>query len=608
MMKKMFKKKKSEMRSRDSVKMSLFANHNHLKHLEVPEDNSPSGASTPVFSWSPLPQRRQLNFTEKEFEYKITQKKCYPNCDVNVWLRSCEEEIIEPIEGVVSGHIPKWLKGCLIRNGPGSLKAGKDTFEHLFDSSALLHRFGIENGKVTYQCRFLQSEIYKKNWQANRIVITEFGTKAVPDPCHSIFQKVAAIFHPKSDTSDNSMISVYPFGDELYAFNEIPIIHKINTENLETEARVDVSDYVSIVNHTSHPHVTHDGTVYNLGMSVTASGPHHNIICFPSKHTCYNKTMFEKAQIVASIPARWPLHPSYMHTFGITKKYFLIVEQPLNLSVTALVATKLKNDPIAGCLRWYQDEYVQINVICRETGRLKNKFFAEPFFYLHIINQYETHDYLVLDICMYRDPAMLDCMYIETMKAMQQNPDYAKMFRGRPARFVLPLKPEPMDRHINSNLVNLEHSKAKAYYLPNGEIFLKPEKLCDLGCETPRIFYEVHLGKPYRYFYAISSDVDAENPGTIIKVDIYNKSAKTWCEPNCYPSEPVFVPSPNPRFEDDGVVLAAMVWGNEDTNHAGLLILDAKTFTEIGRAEFETPGPVPKCLHGWFVPKEPLVI
>lgn len=55
------------------------------------------------------------------------------------------------------------------------------------------------------------------------------------------------------------MISIYPFGDELYAFNEIPIIHKINPETLETEERVDISQNVSIVNHTSHPHVMNNG-------------------------------------------------------------------------------------------------------------------------------------------------------------------------------------------------------------------------------------------------------------------------------------------------------------------------------------------------------------
>ena len=46
-------------------------------------------------------------------------------------------------------------------------------------------------------------------------------------------------------------------------------------------------------------------------------------------------------------------------------------------------------------------------------------------------------------------------------------------------------------------------------------MLIQPEVLCQLGCETPRINYEVYNSRPYRYFYAISSDVDAENPGTV---------------------------------------------------------------------------------------------
>jgi hypothetical protein len=35
--------------------------------------------------------------------------------------------------------------------------------------------------------------------------------------------------------------------------------------------------------------------------------------------------MFEQARIVAKIPARWPMHPSYMHSFGtrITKIFII---------------------------------------------------------------------------------------------------------------------------------------------------------------------------------------------------------------------------------------------------------------------------------------------
>lgn len=62
--------------------------------------------------------------------------------------------------------------------------------------------------------------------------------------------------------------------------------------------------------------------------------------------------------------------------------------------------------------------------------------------------------------------------------------------------------------------MSLEGSEAEAYRAASG-IFLRPEMLCNWGCETPRIYYERYMGKKYRYFYAISSDVDAENPGTV---------------------------------------------------------------------------------------------
>lgn len=64
----------------------------------------------------------------------------YTNCDTSVWMRSCEQEVIEPLPGEITGNIPKWLKGTLLRNGPGNLKVGEYSFQHLFDSSALLHK------------------------------------------------------------------------------------------------------------------------------------------------------------------------------------------------------------------------------------------------------------------------------------------------------------------------------------------------------------------------------------------------------------------------------------------------------------------------------------
>ncbi|XP_034192009.2 neither inactivation nor afterpotential B isoform X1 [Osmia lignaria lignaria] len=589
-----------------------------------------------------------------ENESKEEKTNYFPNCDSSVWMRSCEKEVIEPIPGKVTGNIPCWLKGTLLRNGPGSLKVGEFNLNHLFDSSALLHRFAIANGKATYQCRFVQTDVYKKNNAAKRIVVTEFGTKAIPDPCQSIFQRIAAVFKPEED-SDNSMISVYPFGDEYYTFAETAVIHRIDPETLETKGKVNVSDYVRIVNHTSHPHVMNDGTIYNLGLSVTTRGPMYNIVCFQPSRIIIDDSgeeqelsMFDQATIVASIPSRWLLNPSYMHTFGITENYFIIVEQPLAVSLTTVLSCKMKQEPMRAALKWHENENTRIHVISKETGLLERTFIAEAFFYLHIINQFETRDrdYIVLDICCYRDAKMLDCLFVDAMKNLHKNPDYAKMFRGRPLRFVLPMKRPPPDVPLEYNLItvktvnqglesflditdiknpskfidetntkkensvdvkeerknnekNIFRRKAAAHRLPDGNIIVKPELLCDLGCETPRLNYDSYFGREYRYFYAISSDVDLENPGTIIKVDILEKTRKTWCEKNVYPSEPIFVPDPNGKREDDGVVLSGIVWSDIETR-VGLLILDSVTLTEIARATFDTPGPVPKCLHGWF--------
>ncbi|XP_051166797.1 carotenoid isomerooxygenase isoform X2 [Leptopilina boulardi] len=580
--------------------------------------------------------RKKLKTEESEESINL-----YPNCDGSIWTRSCEHEIIKPISGKITGNIPKWLKGSLLRNGPGSLKVGEYTFNHLFDSSALLHRFAISDGKVTYQSRFVQTEVFKKNQSAKRIVVTAFGTKSVPDPCKSIFQRISAAFQPENSTSDNSMISVYPFCDEFYTFTESPIMHRIDPKTLETLGRVDVSKYVSIVNHTSHPHIMKDGTVYNVGINITSRGPVYTVVSFSPSKTIKDEfgnekktSMFDEAKIEATVASRWLLNPAYMHTFGITDNYFIIVEQPLSVALVSTIKNRLKNEPMRSSLKWHNDETTQIHVISRKSGKIVKTFLTEAFFYLHIINQFETldNDYVVLDICAYRDASMLDCMYINAINSMQTNPDYANLFRGRPLRFILPMKNISDNTSSEENLIKTEtvnqsfvknlsdnkislknkkkkgknrkksllNGKASAHKLINGKIFVNPELLCDLGLETPRINYDYFLGKEYRYFYGISSDVDLDNPGTIIKVDIFNKTRKTWCEKNVYPSEPIFVPSPDGKNEDDGIVLSVLIWGQDRETEVGLLILNATTFEEIGRATFVTSGPVPKCLHGWF--------
>ncbi|XP_073949520.1 neither inactivation nor afterpotential B isoform X2 [Choristoneura fumiferana] len=450
-------------------------------------------------------------------------------------------------------------------------------FGHLFDSSALLHRFAIHDGRATYQCRFLQSNTYKRNQAERRIVFSEFGTSAVPDPCHTIFDRVAAIFNPGESLSDNAMISVYPFGDEMYAFTEGPVIHRIDPVTLDTLERKNLSKSLALVNHTSHPHVMPNGDVFNVGMAVVKGRIQHVVVKFPFTE---KGDMFERAHVVGTMKPRWPLHPAYMHTFGVTENYFVIVEQPLSVSLMGVVRNQLANKPLAASLRWYSQYETHIVLISRKTGKEVTRYRTDTLFYLHIINAFEQDGRLVVDLCAYNDAKVIDAMYIQAIESMQSNADYADWFRGRPKRLDITLGSPRLTK-------------------------FKPKLLADLGCETPRIHYDIYNGKPYRFFYAISSDVDVENPGLIIKVDTLTGEIKTWCDGNCYPSEPIFLPRPGAKAEDDGVLLSALVRGAEDEHSVALLILDASSLKELARVSFRTPSAAPKCLHGWFLPGRP---
>lgn len=273
--------------------------------------------------------------------------------------------------------------------------------------------------------------------------------------------------------------------------------------------------------------------------------PCYNVICFPN-----GPNKFNNAHVVSSIPARWPLHPSYMHTFGMTQNYFIIIEQPLSISMVATIKARLLRKPLASMFKWFDNECTLIHAICRRSGRLKYTFKAAAFFFLHVINAYEEDNQIILDICCYRDPSVLDCMYVDAMENMQRITNYADMFKSRPLRFVLPInvpcsdsfednakvivpwhygkvmmncfkrtqsvddeKPQqiiddnmnrmfddttnmmhdnpPEIRCFNRNLVRLKNSTAKAYRLTDdvnyATVFCVPELLCELGCETPRI-------------------------------------------------------------------------------------------------------------------------
>jgi carotenoid isomerooxygenase len=413
---------------------------------------------------------------------------------------------------------------------------------------------------------------------------------------HFALCRFFSIFKIKPDsTTDNASVTIYPIGEEMYAFTETAKIYKFDPTTLETQERANFARSLKIFFQPAHPIPSPDGGLYSIGVSMYQAVPYYVLF-----HVENVENKFEKSKVIAKFRPTRRNNPSYIHSFGITENFFILVEQPMTMSANTIVQSIVKRIKFIDCLKWFENDKTYIQLISRKSGEIVHTFETEGFFFFHTINSYEENDQVILDLICYRCPdLMIDGMLMET--SLNMGKAKSKLMASRPLRFVLPLKYSADDK-VDKNLVTLRGSEAKAYMQTSGTVMCFPELLVDEPCEFGTLNFEKHYAKKYRYFYCSGLDFFSEFPGRLIKVDIETKQTWTWEEENVYPSEALFIPSPTATSEDDGVLVSALLKGGEDTNYAGLLVLDAKTFKELGRCDFkDLPTPVPKTFHGWFL-------
>ncbi|PKK19849.1 beta-carotene oxygenase 2, transcript variant X1 [Columba livia] len=511
------------------------------------------------------------------------------------------EETPQPIPAKIKGHIPKWINGNLLRNGPGKFEFGEEKFNHWFDGMALLHQFQLEDGTVTYRSKFLQSSSYLTNSQHNRIVVSEFGTLAMPDPCKSVFGRFMSRFE-MPQPSDNASVNYVVYKGDYYVSNENIFMYKVDPETLETKEKVDWSKFVAVNGATAHPHYEPDGTTYNMGNSYGKHGSSYNIIQVPPQKSSCSETL-EGAKVLCSIAPTDKLKPSYYHSFGMSENYIIFIEQPIKLNLLQIITSKLRGKAIVDGISWEPQYNTCFHVVNKHTGEvLPGQWYSKPFATFHQINAFEDHGCVVLDLCCQDDGTTLATYKLQNLRRSGEGLDqiYDSISRAFPRRFVLPLNVNA-DTPVGKNLNPLSYTLARAVKDADGKVWCTHENLHPEGFEKvgglefPQINYSRYNGRRYRYFYGCGFRHLVGD--SLIKVDVETKNFKIWQEDGSYPSEPVFVPVPNATAEDSGVILSVVVSLTENQS-AFLLVLDAETFRELGRAE--VPVQMPYGFHGVF--------
>jgi carotenoid cleavage dioxygenase-like enzyme len=450
-----------------------------------------------------------------------------------------QETVLDEL--ALSGELPRWLGGSLLRTGPAKFEIGEQRMRHWFDGLAMLHRFTIEDGRVSYGNRYLESRSYRAARERGRMVYGEFAT----DPCRSLFKRVQTLFSPGSALPDNANINVTRLGERFIAMTETPLPVQFDPHTLET---ADVRPYEAPGQlTTAHPHLDRaSGGMLNYAAKLGRISSYRFFQIAPNE---------SKPRAIASLPVK---EPAYMHSFGLTERWLVLAEFPFVVNPLALA---LSGRPYIENYRWKPELGTRFTLVERSTGKATGGFETDACFAFHHVNAYEDGDEVVVDMCAFSDAGVIEDLYLERLRAGKpvQAPELAR-FRLRVS-----------DRSVSRQR------------LTEGEI------------ELPRINYRRCNERPYRYVWG-----NANGAGgwleRIVRIDTTDGATLSWSQPGCYPGEPVFVAHPEAEREDDGALLSVVLDATLGTSF--LLVLDASDLSELARAQ--VPHHIPFGFHGQF--------
>ncbi|TKX81454.1 carotenoid oxygenase family protein [Halorubrum sp. SD626R] len=477
----------------------------------------------------------------------------------------------------VRGDLPAWLRGSLIRNGPGafSFPNGSEV-DHWFDGLAMLYRFtfdpGDEAGSVTdgdgdavhYRNRFLRTEAY----EAATSGAFEGGFATGETTLRS---RLATFL---TDPYDNANIVAERVGDAYVALTESPRGVRFDPDTLETTGYAD-RDGDAPSGQLSCAHFKRDPATGALVTVDTEFG----------RTSRYHVTAWTAGGDRRHVGSVETDRPAYMHSFALTPRYVVLTEFPLRLDPRRFLKPG-RQPPFIEQFEWEPERGTRIVVLDRTTGDVVAEPTAAPVFGFHHVNAFERDGgtEVVFDLETVPDATAIDSLYLENVRAGEMG-----AIVGRVDRFTLDLGAATGADRYGGGGGDGDRDDAA----------VSRETLYDGGTALPTSS-PARWCREHRYVYAMGMEAPVtEWARRVVKLDAESGTAESFDAGGDYFGEPIFVPAPDGEREDEGVVLTVAL--DVDADRSRLLVLDGETFTERARATL--PHAVPFDFHGRYFPE-----
>lgn len=519
-------------------------------------------------------------------------------------------------------QVPSWLNIDYFLLSPAKMEFGDSVFNSLFDPSAFTMKYSIRDGQqATYSGKFVQSKTYKRNKEANKIVVTEGGTYGEPDDIFEGLRKHGDFLRKAvrrlewffESQSDNSNIRMQFVNGYLLALTEQPGFNLIDPTTLDTVANLNVNDApnlpanLTVAMMSPHGFIADDdyfGDIVVMSSDVKVS---YMVIKIPDV-----KAVRTPEELLAAMEFSEPVTIEdytlqYFHSAFRNEDYYILPFGSMAVQPVVDMPIKLtQGKPYNDAIVIHEDKDPVFVFVNMKTMKEEFRFtMPGPYICFHMINAWtnpENPDEMIMDANQVAIDDAYHTMSVNPygsfdIKCMNMTgPElidsfHSCTFHGNPVRLTFNKKTGDMTRtpffkncHWEEETIeNCENSNFPSYDI-HGE-------------EMPMLLPSQYHKPGYKHFYSLGQ-------GTLLwdrvyRTDLETLDRKVWMDNNnyfCAEVSPVEKPE-NVEHEIETVVVTICTPQERAEDKMFLVVLDGENLNELGRAYLPASERAPVMFH-----------
>eukprot|EP00012_Vannella_robusta_P007097 CAMPEP_0206194036 /NCGR_PEP_ID=MMETSP0166-20121206/6946_1 /ASSEMBLY_ACC=CAM_ASM_000260 /TAXON_ID=95228 /ORGANISM="Vannella robusta, Strain DIVA3 518/3/11/1/6" /LENGTH=501 /DNA_ID=CAMNT_0053610909 /DNA_START=69 /DNA_END=1574 /DNA_ORIENTATION=+ len=465
-------------------------------------------------------------------------------------------------ECTVEGNIPNEISGSFFRNGPGLLEVYGTPLVHPIDGDGMVCSVSIKDGRAHFRSKYVATKEYTAEKAEQKALYRGMmGTNPVDDWKESLERQLKDEKVPDQPKFKNpSNTNVYFWGGKLLACWESGLPYSLDPVTLETIGRDNLGGALDESNCLA-AHFRYDSV-------------HDRLVTFSLRLSLRKSTRL----FIHEFDRQWNLvkqqiveieQYNYAHDFLLTDNYYVFHHTPFyNFTADNLMKIATMQHGPGQTMQYYPEVPSGMVVIPRypAPGREGQfKFFkCEPFHIYHHINAYETETGI-------------------TFSSVCLGEAFTMEFEGKFSLFNASAAPG----RVYSFDINLALDT------------MTWKQVDGCSCEFPTSNISM-TGKPWRYAYLMAAEAGKpEIPyQEVIKFDTAQSNRQVWSarSESGVIGEPVFIPHPEGKEEDDGWVIVQMYCCK--THKTQFVLLDARDLSAGPIARIHLNYHIPYGFHG----------